>query len=103
LVLLLFAGINGQAIENEMVALQRIPTVRAEIVSDPSVMSGDPVIRGTRVLAESVIAYLRAGYTHKQIFEDFPTLPVDGIDAVIAWAEEQFGRDWMEQSDPFAQ
>lgn len=48
-----------------MVALQRIPAVMAVVVSDPTVMSGDPVIRGTRVLAESVVAYLRAGYSHK--------------------------------------
>ena len=82
-----------------MVALQRIPAVKAEIISDPSVMSGDPVVRGTRVLAETVIAYLRAGYTHKQIFEDFPTLPIDGIDAVVVWAEREFGPDWMVRSN----
>lgn len=86
-----------------MVALQRIPAVKAEIISDPSVMSGDPVVRGTRVLAETVIAYLRAGYTHKQIFEDFPTLPIDGIDAVVVWAEREFGQDWMARSDLFAE
>ncbi len=87
-----------------MVALQRIPAVKAEVVIDPTVMSGDPVVRGTRVLAESVVAYLRSGYTHKQIFEDFPTLPVDGIDAVVAWAENEIGPDWMSQRepDPFA-
>lgn len=84
-----------------MVALQRSPAIRAEVVSDASVMSGDPVIRGTRVLAESVLAYLRAGNSPKQIFEDFPTLPVDGIDAVIAWAEIQFGPDWRSRSDLF--
>jgi uncharacterized protein (DUF433 family) len=78
-----------------MVALQRIPAVRAEVVSDPTVMSGDPVIRGTRVLAESIIAYLRAGYSNKQIFEDFPTRPVDGIEAVVEWAASEIGPDWM--------
>jgi len=78
-----------------MVALQRAPAVKAEVVSDPTVMSGDPVVRGTRVLAESVVAYLSAGYSHKQVFEDFPTLPVDGIEAVVAWAAKEFGPDWM--------
>lgn len=82
-----------------MVALQRMPAVKAEIVSDPSVMSGDPVVRGTRVPAASVVAYLRAGYTNRQIFEDFPTLPVDGIDAVCAWAETTLGPDWLTLPD----
>jgi uncharacterized protein (DUF433 family) len=77
-----------------MVALQHKPAVTAVVISDTTVMSGDPVVRGTRVLAESVVAYLRAGYTNKQIFEDFPTLPVDGIEAVVKWAEEEMGSDW---------
>ncbi len=81
-----------------MVALQRVPVIRAEIVRDPTVMSGDPVIRGTRVLAETVVAYIRAGYSSKQIFEDFPTLPVDGIDAVIAWADATLGPNWRTTS-----
>lgn len=70
------------------------PAVKAEIVSDPGVMSGEPVVRGTRVPAETVIAYLRAGHSAKEIFEDYPTLPVDGIDAVVAWAERRYGKDW---------
>lgn len=78
-----------------MVALQRVPASRAEIASDPTVMSGDPVVKGTRVLAESVVAYLRAGYSTKQIFEDFPTLPIDGISAVVSWAEHRYGSDWL--------
>jgi uncharacterized protein (DUF433 family) len=36
----------------------RIP---ACVVSDPSVMGGMPVVRGTRVPGETIIAYLRAG------------------------------------------
>lgn len=81
-----------------MVALQRVPVIRAEIVRDPTVMSGDPVIRGTRVLAETVVAYIRAGYSSRQIFEDFPTLPVDGIGAVIAWADATLGPNWRTTS-----
>lgn len=64
-----------------------MPSVKAEVVSDPSIMSGDPVVRGTRVPAETIVAYLRGGHTPREIFEDYPSLPVDGIEAVIRWAE----------------
>lgn len=70
------------------------PTQPSEIVRDPSVMSGEPVVRGTRIPAMTIIAYLRAGHSHREIFEDYPTLPVDGIDAVVAWAEAELGPDW---------
>jgi uncharacterized protein (DUF433 family) len=42
----------------------------------------------------TIVAYLRAGRSSREIFEDYPTLPVDGIDAVAAWAEEELGADW---------
>jgi uncharacterized protein (DUF433 family) len=76
--------------------------VPAEIVSDSSVMSGAPVVRGTRVRAATILTYLRAGHSKREIFEDYPSLPIDGIDAVIAWAEATYGADWMEAFGPAA-
>lgn len=73
----------------------RAPRVKAEVISDPSVMSGEPVVRGTRVPARTVMAYLRGGYDARQIFEDYPSLPVDGIDAVIRWADATYGANWQ--------
>ncbi|MBV8920833.1 DUF433 domain-containing protein [Bradyrhizobium sp.] len=70
------------------------PAIQAEVTCDPTVMSGDPVVRGTRVPAETILAYLRAGYSPEEIFADYPSLPVDGIDAVIRWAEATYGADW---------
>lgn len=77
------------------------PRIPAQIISDPTVMSGMPVVRGTRVPAETIVAYLRGGHTAQDIFHDYPSLPIDGIDAVIAWANENFGPDWR-QIDPDA-
>ncbi|MGJ5116972.1 DUF433 domain-containing protein [Bradyrhizobium oligotrophicum] len=68
--------------------------VRAEVVRDPTVMSVDPVVRGTRVPAETILAYLRAGYPAQDIFADYPSLPIDGIDAVVRWAEAAHGSEW---------
>ncbi|MBA3516267.1 MAG: DUF433 domain-containing protein [Rhizobiales bacterium] len=71
----------------------RIP---AEVVSDSSVMGGKPVVRGTRVPAETVMAYLRAGRSSQDIFESYPSLPVDGVAAVVAWAEQHHGANWRQ-------
>jgi len=60
-------------------------------------MSGAPVVRGTRVQAETILTYLRAGHTSREIFEDYPSLPIDGIDAAIAWAKATYGPDWKEK------
>ncbi|AWV19197.1 hypothetical protein A3862_00850 [Methylobacterium sp. XJLW] len=67
-----------------------------EVVSDPEVMSGDPVVSGTRVPAETIVAYLRAGHTDQDIYEDYPTLQPGAIDAVRRWAEREYGTGWLD-------
>lgn len=85
-----------------MGALRGGPAIRAEVICDPTVMSGDPVVRGTRILAETILSYIRAGCPAAEIFRDYPSLPVDGIDAVARWAEKTYGPDWKsaESSTP---
>lgn len=77
-----------------MSVLRRANAVRTEVVSDPTVMSGDPVVRGTRILAETILSYLRADCPPEEIFRDYPSLPIDGIDAVARWAETTYGPAW---------
>lgn len=55
------------------------------IVSDPTIMSGDWTIEGTRVLAVTIAAYIHAGRSEDYIHEDYPTLPAGAIDAVRRW------------------
>lgn len=71
-----------------MGALRKHTALKAEVVSDPSVMGGMPVVRGTRIPAETILAYMRSGRTDREIFEDYPTLPLAGPDAVRSWAHE---------------
>ena len=73
---------------------EKAPGSRCGSGQRPVCMSGEPVVRGTRVPAETIVAYLRAGRSNLEIFEDYPTLPIDGIDAVIRWAELNIGPDW---------
>jgi uncharacterized protein (DUF433 family) len=63
----------------------RHASTHAEVICDKSVMGGEPVVRGTRIPAATIAAYLAAGRNDREIFEDYPSLPVDGIDAVRRW------------------
>jgi uncharacterized protein (DUF433 family) len=71
---------------------------KSVVATDEKVMSGMPVVKGTRIPAETIVAYLRGGYSREDIFEDYPTLPPDGIDAVIVWADEEYGIGWERTS-----
>jgi uncharacterized protein (DUF433 family)/Uma2 family endonuclease len=75
-------------------------TTRTEVIRDPAIMSGNPTVSGTRILAETVLGYLRHGSSAEEIFRDYPSLPVDGIDAVTRWAEATYGADWRFRGMP---
>lgn len=62
----------------------------SRIVTNERILSGTPVIAGTRVPAGNVLAELRAGSSRAEIFRHYPSMPLDGIEACIAW--EQAGR-----------
>ncbi|MEX2319561.1 MAG: DUF433 domain-containing protein [Bauldia sp.] len=63
------------------------PFLPAEVHSNPDIMGGMPCVRGTRVPAMTIVAEIKAGSTREEIFHHYPSLPLDGIEAVRAWAE----------------
>jgi len=61
--------------------------IRAEVVSNVSILTGEPCVSGTRVPAMTIVEELRAGEPLASIFSHYPSLPFDGVEAVRAWAE----------------
>jgi uncharacterized protein (DUF433 family) len=59
------------------------------------VMSGEPVVLGTRVPVETILVSLKRGSSAREIYEDFPTLPAGSIEAAEAWAVRELGADWQ--------
>ncbi|HEU5450823.1 MAG TPA: DUF433 domain-containing protein [Terriglobales bacterium] len=55
------------------------------IISDPEILGGTPVFRGTRVPFQNLIDYLEGGDTLDEFLDDFPTV---SRDAAIAAIEE---------------
>ena len=62
----------------------------ATVIADESILSGMPVVSGTRIPAETVLAEIQTGKSRFDIFRSYPSLPVDGIDACLSW--EKAGR-----------
>jgi uncharacterized protein (DUF433 family) len=58
------------------------------IHSDPEVLLGKPVVRGTRLSVEFILGLFAAGWTEQQVMENYPTLTRDALCAVFAFAAE---------------
>jgi uncharacterized protein (DUF433 family) len=63
------------------------------IVSDPAVMMGKPVVKGTRITVELILEKLGAGETVEQLLEAHPRLTREGIQAALSFAAETLRSD----------
>lgn len=63
------------------------------ITSDPSIMSGKPVVSGTRITVESILERLAAGESVEQVVRAHPNLTRDGVQAALEYAAESLGAD----------
>lgn len=61
---------------------------RTRIVADPDVLVGKPVIKGTRIAVELVMDLLAAGYSTRQILDQYDHLTPDDLQACLAYARE---------------
>jgi uncharacterized protein (DUF433 family) len=58
------------------------------IVQDPEIMVGKPVIRGTRIPVERIIAHLAHTPDFNDLFAAYPRLTIEDVQAALAFAHE---------------
>jgi len=61
---------------------------RMYIHSDPALLVGKPVVKGTRLSVEFLLGLFAAGWTERQVLDNYPTLTPDALRAVFAFAAE---------------
>jgi uncharacterized protein (DUF433 family) len=62
--------------------------LRERITSNPDVMVGKPVIRGTRLTVEYILRLLARGATVEEILQEYEGLTADDIRACMLFASE---------------
>lgn len=61
---------------------------RQYIHSDPAVLVGKPVVKGTRLSVDFLLSLLASGWDEKQVLKNYPKLTTKGLQAVFAFAAE---------------
>jgi uncharacterized protein (DUF433 family) len=61
---------------------------RHYIHSDPQVLVGKPIVKGTRLSVEFILGLFAAGWTTQQILESYPTLKPIDLQAIFAFAAD---------------
>lgn len=61
---------------------------RERITLDPAVLTGKPVIRGTRISVELVVGLLAQGWSTEQVLRQYDHLTSDDIRACLSYASD---------------
>ncbi|HZS94104.1 MAG TPA: DUF433 domain-containing protein [Chloroflexota bacterium] len=73
---------------------------RDRIVTNPEILGGKPVVKGTRIPVSLILNLLGNGYDFARIRDAYPDLDDEDIRAAVRYAEARINR---EQIKPFDQ
>jgi uncharacterized protein (DUF433 family) len=65
----------------------------AKIVTNPKIMAGKPILKGTRITVELVLRLLSQGLSSEEILKDYPQLTKEDISAVLLYAAKVAGEE----------
>ena len=63
-------------------------TEHCYIVTDEQILSGEPIIKGTRISVEFVVDLLGRGWTQQRILKEYDHLTAEDIQACLAYASQ---------------
>jgi uncharacterized protein (DUF433 family) len=63
------------------------------IVSDPDIMLGKPVVKGTRITVELILRKMAQGMTIEELLEAYPHLTKDDVLAAVSYSADVISRE----------
>ena len=60
------------------------------IISDPDILNGKPIVKGTRISVGLILQCLASGMSKEDILMGYPTLAREGLEAALDFAARQF-------------
>lgn len=63
------------------------------IVSDPDIMLGKPIIKGTRITVELILRKLSEGMTIDEFLEAYPHLTREDVLAAVSYSADVIARE----------
>ncbi len=62
---------------------------RDYIHSDPNILVGKPVVKGTRLSVEFILGLFAVGWTEQQVLDSYPGLTYMDLQAIFQYKEEK--------------
>ena len=65
------------------------------ITINDKICNGKPIIRGKRITVQTILEFLSAGESEKEILKQYPSLESDDIKACLHFAAELMNRSFV--------
>lgn len=59
--------------------------IKPQIVSNPKILDGKPIISGTRISVELILDRIASGMSVKEVLKDYPHLTATQIQAAVTY------------------
>jgi len=66
---------------------------KTRIVSDPLVLMGKPIVKGTRLGVGFLLDIFAQGWTKQQVLENYPQLSEEDLKAIFAYSAARIGNE----------
>ncbi len=63
------------------------------IVSDPDIMLGKPIVKGTRITVELILRKMAEGMTFEELLEAYPHITKDDVLAAISYSADVISKE----------
>ena len=63
------------------------------IVSDPAILGGKPIVRGTRISVEIILEWMASGASRDDIVRNYPSLTVQDVEQALEFAAAMLRND----------
>jgi uncharacterized protein (DUF433 family) len=74
--------------------------MNSRIEVNPSILTGKPVIAGTRIPVYLILNLIASGYTYERIIEAYPGLTQEDITAALSYAEQRMRYEEVHLLEP---
>lgn len=63
------------------------------IITNPKILGGKPIIKGTRISIEFILELMRSGMSFGKILKEYPNLKRAHLEAALAFAKHAVSRE----------
>jgi uncharacterized protein (DUF433 family) len=68
-----------------------VDEMNERIVIEPGVCNGRPIVRGTRITAQTILEFLGAGDSIEDVLEEYPSLSREDVLACLSYSSRLMG------------